>query len=131
MTTPADRRDVAGAFGPIPKPAIAAITVAVVMLAAIIAGGVYYVTAGPSTDDVATFVKKDMQGHFDTDPKMAKYAMTVGRVDLIHTSGVEYKGIATVRAKGTDHNVAITVTYDGDKGMWQAERGAFLFLLSG
>ncbi|NOQ62864.1 hypothetical protein, partial [Mycolicibacterium fortuitum] len=78
-------------------------------------------------------VKKDMQGYFNTDPKMSKYVMTVDRVDLIKTSDTEYKGMAVVRAKGADHNVPVTVTYDGDndKGMWQADRGAFLFLLTG
>ncbi|OBB15086.1 hypothetical protein A5761_15220 [Mycolicibacterium setense] len=121
----------AEAFGRIPKEAIAAITVAAVILAAAIAGGVYYFNRGPSTEDVAAFVKGDMQGYFNSDPKMVKYHLTVDRVDLVHTSDTEYKGIATVRANSTNHNVAITVNYDGDKGMWQAERGAFLFLLSG
>ena len=133
MTTPAERRETSKAFGPIPKPAIAAIITSVLILLAAIAGGVYYFNRGPSTDDVAAFVKKDMQGYFDSDPKMAKYAMTVSRVDLIKTSDIEYKGMAVVRAKGSDHNVPVTVTYDGDndKGMWQADRGAFLFLLTG
>lgn len=117
----------------ISKPAIIGIAFGVVMLVAIIAWGVYYFTRGPSEEDVAAFVKTDMQGYFDSDPQMAKYhfPITVRRVDLIHTSGTEYKGIATVRAKGADHNVAITVNYDGEKGMWQADRGAFLFLLTG
>lgn len=131
MTTPAEGRD--GAFGPIPKAAVAAIAVAALILAAIVGGGIYYFNRGPSTDDVAAFVKKDMQGYFNTDPKMSKYVMTVDRVDLIKTSDTEYKGMAVVRAKGADHNVPVTVTYDGDndKGMWQADRGAFLFLLTG
>lgn len=132
MTTPPPKGVMAHSV-PIPKAAVAAIAVAALILAAIVGGCIYYFNRGPSTDDVAAFVKKDMQGYFNTDPKMSKYVMTVDRVDLIKTSDTEYKGMAIVRAKGADHNVPVTVTYDGDndKGMWQADRGAFLFLLTG
>lgn len=101
------------------------------VLIAIGIGAYMWFNRGPSEDEVAAWVKTDIQNYLWNDPTYGKYQPRVTDVSLIKKTDVEYAGIAKVRAgySGTDHNVAITVTYNGDKGMWEAERGAFLFLI--
>ncbi|AWN02635.1 hypothetical protein SEA_XAVIA_33 [Mycobacterium phage Xavia] len=100
-------------------------------IVAIVAAALWFFFGrGPSTDDVAEFVQKGMQNHLATDPKYSKYALEVRDVSLVPTTGNEYKGVAEVywHRDRAVHNVAITVVYDGSQGIWQTERGSFLFL---
>jgi hypothetical protein len=76
--------------------------------------------------DVGSEVKTSMQRTLDTDQQFAKYHLVVGKVDVMHKSGNEYEGLAVVHsAKNVDHNVAVHVTAEGDRIMWQSDPGAF------
>lgn len=88
-------------------------------------------SCGASTDDVEEWVKKDLQSYVSTDRDLARYYITVTDVSLVEAGDNEYKGIATVRTarRGDEHKIPLAVTYDGGEGIWQAERGAFLFLM--
>ncbi len=69
-----------------------------------------------------------MQSKLDTDPDLSPLHLKVVHVDLVNKAGNEYKGIATVKtSRGTSHDVPIDVTSDGDKTLWEAAPGAFLF----
>ncbi|WP_237165957.1 hypothetical protein [Mycolicibacterium peregrinum] len=69
-----------------------------------------------------------MQSKLDTDPDLSPLHLKVIHVDLVNKAGNEYKGIATVKtSRGMAHDVAIDVTADGDKAVWEAAPGAFLF----
>jgi hypothetical protein len=71
-------------------------------------------------------VKESMQHTFETDPQFAKYHLVVSRVDVRHKSGNDYEGWALVQSpEAVDHDVAIHVTAEGDRIMWQSDRGAF------
>ena len=79
-------------------------------------------------DQVAAEVKSMMQSKLDTDPDLSPLHLKVIHVDLVNKAGNEYKGIAAVKTeRGTSHDVPIDVTADGDKTMWEAGPGAFLF----
>ncbi|WP_235009869.1 hypothetical protein [Mycobacterium sp. 3519A] len=75
-------------------------------------------------DQVAAEVQSSMQSKLaDLSPLHLK----VIHVDLVYKAGNEYKGIATVTSRGKTHDVSIDVTADGDKVVWEAAPGAFLF----
>ncbi|WP_445170904.1 hypothetical protein ACTXG7_10425 [Mycolicibacterium sp. Dal123E01] len=79
-------------------------------------------------DQVAVDVQSAMQSKLDTDPDLSPLHLKVIHVDLVNKAGNEYKGIATVKTlRGTSHDVPIDVTADGDKTIWEAAPGAFLF----
>jgi Protein of unknown function (DUF2510) len=81
-------------------------------------------------DQVAAEVQSAMQSKLDTDPDLSPLHLKVIHVDLVNKAGNEYKGIATVKtSRGTSHDVPIDVTSDGDKTLWEAGPGAFLFAL--
>lgn len=88
-------------------------------------------TAAPKAaqaDQVAAEVQSSMQSKLDTDPDLSPLHLKVVHVDLVNKAGNEYKGIATVKtSRGTSHDVPIDVTSDGDKTLWEAAPGAFLF----
>ncbi|WP_293001559.1 hypothetical protein [Mycobacterium sp.] len=78
--------------------------------------------------DISTEVKESMQQTFRSDPNFSKYQLTVSKVDVMHKSGNDYEGLATVHSpKPVDHQVAIHVTAEGDKMMWQSDPGAFVW----
>ncbi|WGI31706.1 hypothetical protein [Mycolicibacterium aubagnense] len=70
-----------------------------------------------------------MQSKLDTDPDLSPLHVKVIHVDLVNKAGNEYKGIATVTTGGKTRDVPIDVTADGDKVVWEAAPGAFLFAL--
>ena len=79
-------------------------------------------------DQIAAEVQSAMQSKLDTDPDLSPLHLKVIHVDLVNKAGNEYKGIATVKTpRGMTHDVAIDVTADGDKAVWEAAPGAFLF----
>ncbi len=81
-------------------------------------------------DHVAAEVQSAMQSKLDDDPDLSPLHLRVMHVDLVNKAGNEYKGIAKVKtASGTSHDVPIDVTADGDKILWEAAPGAFLFAL--
>lgn len=54
--------------------------------------------------------------------------LTVVEVLLVHKSGNEYKGIATVKASDdTEHDVPVDVTADDENVLWESPPGAFAF----
>ncbi|QRZ09255.1 hypothetical protein JN086_14205 [Mycolicibacterium austroafricanum] len=77
---------------------------------------------------VAGQVKRTMQDKLDNDSDLAKLGLTVVDVTLVHKAGNEYKGLATIRTpKGTERDVPVDVTADGDNILWETPPGAFLF----
>lgn len=89
------------------------------------------VGCGADTDEIESWVEKDLTSYLSTDTKLRPYQLHLVSVDLVHASGNEYTGFATVRTKSyAQHKVPITVTYDGDEGMWQTAPGSFLFLMN-
>jgi hypothetical protein len=81
------------------------------------------------TKQLSQSVEQSMQEEFDSDPSFSKYHIQVEKVGLIKESGNKYDGIATVRTlRSSNHDVAIEVTYDGSKIMWQSPPGALQFL---
>ncbi|TGD84295.1 DUF2510 domain-containing protein [Mycolicibacterium sp. CH28] len=81
-------------------------------------------------DQVAAEVQSAMQSKLDSDPDLSPLHLKVVHVDLVNKAGNEYKGIATVKtSRGTSHDVPIDVTSDGDKTLWEAAPGAFLFAI--
>lgn len=82
------------------------------------------------TDRVAAEVQSSMQSKLDSDPDLSPLHLKVIHIDLVNKAGNEYKGIATVKtSRGMTHDVPIDVTADGDKTIWEAAPGAFLFAL--
>jgi hypothetical protein len=78
--------------------------------------------------DISSEVKESMQHTFETDPQFAKYHLVVSKVDVMHKSGNDYEGMAVVDSpKAVDHDVAIHVTAEGDRIMWQSDPGAFVW----
>jgi hypothetical protein len=87
-------------------------------------------SSGPDLDGIGSIVKESMQHKFDSDASLREYHMTVEKVDVLRSSGNSYKGLATVHTqKGDNHDVAIDVTVDGDKVLWQAPPGSFAFAI--
>lgn len=78
--------------------------------------------------DISSEVKESMQHNFETDSRFANYHLVVTKVDVMHKSGNDYEGLAVVHSpKGVDHDVAIHVTAEGDRVMWQSDPGAFVW----
>lgn len=78
------------------------------------------------TEAVAREVKTAMQRTLDDDEDLK--GLTVVEVVLIHRSGNEYKGIATVKASDdTEHDVPVDVTADDENVLWESPPGAFAF----
>lgn len=83
---------------------------------------------GSRADQIAADVQSSMQSKLDTDPDLSPLHLKVIHVELVNKAGNEYKGIATVEtSRGKSHDVPIDVTADGDKLVWEAAPGAFLF----
>jgi hypothetical protein len=75
---------------------------------------------------VAREVERAMQRNLDDDPDLKD--LTVIEVLLVHKSGNEYKGIATVKASDdTEHDVPVDVTADDENVLWETPPGAFAF----
>lgn len=75
---------------------------------------------------VAVEVERAMQRNLDNDPDLK--GLTVVEVLLVHKSGNEYKGIATVKAADdTEHDVPVDVTADDENVLWETPPGAFAF----
>ncbi|WP_349269134.1 hypothetical protein [Mycolicibacterium parafortuitum] len=71
-----------------------------------------------------------MQQKFNSDDELAKLNLQVRDVVLVQKTGNEYKGLATVRTqKGTEREVPVEVTFDGDNILWESPPGALLFAL--
>jgi hypothetical protein len=76
--------------------------------------------------DIGGQVKTSMQQTLDTDPQFARFHLVVSKVDVMHKSDNDYAGLAVVHGpKNVDHTVAVHVTSDGDRVMWQSDPGAF------
>lgn len=85
---------------------------------------------GEETQQLAERVESAMQESLDTDSNLSQYSVRVLSVDLNKESDTKYEGVATVNTaqSAEEHLVSIEVKIYGERMMWQAERGAFLFL---
>lgn len=84
-------------------------------------------TSAPQpAEAVAEAVQSAMQEDLDDDPDLPSLKVT--NVRLVHKSGNEYKGIATVRTSdGELHDVPVDVTADDANLLWETPPGAFAF----
>ena len=83
---------------------------------------------GVPSESVAATVRESMQRDIDNDSELGKLGLKVVDVNLVHKSGNEYKGIATVRTRdGVTHDVSVDVTADGAGVLWETPPGAFAF----
>ncbi len=54
----------------------------------------------PDTDEIAAWVKDDLQSYLQRDSKRSEYWLQVMELSLVHASGNEYKGgFATARTR--------------------------------
>lgn len=84
----------------------------------------------PDLEALGAQVKTSMQQTLSTDSNFSQYQMKVQKVDVIHKSGNEYQGLATVSLpSGSQHRVSVDITYDGDQMYWQAPPGSFMFAI--
>lgn len=81
-------------------------------------------------DRLSAQVKESMQNFVRDDPDIGPYNLRVLRVELIKVGDAKYEGMAAVRtaASTTEHDIAIEVTADGERAMWESPPGEFLFL---
>jgi hypothetical protein len=79
---------------------------------------------------VGDTVKQSMQSKFDTDPQFRKFHFVVTNVQVASKSGNTYSGIASIKYHNVVHDVVIEVTSDGQNIVWQAQPGAFAFVLT-
>lgn len=78
---------------------------------------------------IASSVRSSMQHDLDSDPDLRGLGLKVVDVTLVHKSGNEYKGIATVRTRdGVSHDVPVDVTADDANTLWETPKGAFSFV---
>lgn len=82
------------------------------------------------TAQLADQVASAMQQYLDTDSNLSQYSVRVLTVDLNKVSDTNYEGMATVNTaqSAKEHLVPIDVKIYGERMMWKAEPGAFLFL---
>jgi len=81
-------------------------------------------------DALTSEVQESMQSKFNTDPDISKYNIRVDEVGLIKETDTKYSGMATVHTPTSgEHKVSIEVKTDGSQIMWEANPGAFLFLV--
>jgi DNA-binding transcriptional regulator of glucitol operon len=83
------------------------------------------------TQQLAGRVESAMQDYLDTDSNLSQYSVRVLTVDLNEVSDTKYEGMATVNTarSSKEHLVPIEVKIYGERMMWSAEPGAFLFLV--
>lgn len=82
----------------------------------------------PSNDSIAESVQVSMQEKFNTDAIFRTMNLTVERVNVVNTSGNNYKGIATLRYKGGLHDVNVEVIADGQSVIWEVPAEEWLFV---
>ena len=82
---------------------------------------------GVSKEDIQNQVKSMLQEKFNTDKDISKYHLQVKRIDLTQESRNKYRGYAVVDYKNQEHNLGITVLYDGKSIMYETDPPAFLF----
>lgn len=82
------------------------------------------------TKAVSAWTQDSMQQKLTADANLAQYGVRVLSIDLIRVSDTKYEGMATVRTSNSpaEHQVKVNVTADGDRMMWEAPPGAFMFL---
>lgn len=82
------------------------------------------------TAQLAEQVESAMQQYLDTDENLSQYSVRVLSVDLNKVSTTNYEGMAAVNTaqSAKERLVPIEVKMYGERMMWKAEPGAFLFL---
>ncbi|MGV0792998.1 hypothetical protein [Mycolicibacterium sp. XJ1819] len=84
-----------------------------------------------STDEIAQWVKTDLQGFVHQDKRLKPYGPQILSVHLVRETDTTYTGYAEVSPlRGPDGRVPLEVTYD-DEGhaMWKTPPGAWLWMM--
>lgn len=80
-----------------------------------------------NTDELVRRVKAMMQDKFDTDPELKKVGLKVIDIVLVHKTGNEYRGTATISGPGGTLQTTIDVTADGTSTMWEIDSSKLNF----
>ena len=99
-----------------------------IVIVALCLGATALVACGPSPEQIGSNVQASMQQTFSTDPNLSQFNLRVTKVVVVKEHGNKYQGMATVfTKKGTEKQVAVEVTAEGDNVIWKTEHGALLF----
>ena len=96
--------------------------IASMMIVAMISG------CGMSTEDIGETVKSSMQETLSADSNFKEHNLKVDSVQVFKKGDNTYKGIASIKYKGSLHDVTVEILVDGDNLMWEAAPGAFMFI---
>jgi hypothetical protein len=84
---------------------------------------------GLSKEDIGQAVKISMQETLSSDSNFKEYNLKVNDVSVFQKGDKSYKGLVSIEYKGASHNVSVEILVDGGDVMWEAEPGAFMFLM--
>ncbi len=84
---------------------------------------------GSSPEEIGRRVQQSMQERFTADPQMSKFGLRVKKVVAIKEAGNKYQGVATIQYKGTERQVPVHITAEGENVIWRTDTGAFMFLM--
>jgi hypothetical protein len=92
------------------------------------AAGGYWWFNRPDPEAIGAQVAKMIQNSMDTTEPMAHLHMTVISVDVVHSDGNKYAGMAHINLNGDQHDVPVDITSDGDQVMMRIQPGGFMFI---
>jgi len=101
------------------------ITVLVLIVAA---GSAYWYFDKPDPDRIGATVAQMIQQKVDTTDPLSKLHMHVQSVDVIHSEGNKYAGVAHINLDGHVNDVPVDILTDGDQVMMQIQPGGFAFV---
>jgi hypothetical protein len=82
----------------------------------------------PAPDTVAAMAKTSMQDILRVDPRFEGSGVEVVKVQLTVDGERKYKGVASIKYKGTVHEVPVNVLVDGLSIKWDTAPDAFSFV---
>jgi hypothetical protein len=101
----------------------------VIVLVLVVAAGVAYWYANkPDDERIGRTVTQMIQQKVDTTEPFSKLHMKVQSVDVIHSEGNKYVGVAHINLNGQVNDVPVDILTDGDQVMMQIQPGGFAFI---
>jgi hypothetical protein len=100
----------------------------VIVLVLIAAAGVaYWYVNKPDAERIGRTVTQMIQQKVDTTEPFSKLHMKVQSVDVIHSEGNKYVGLAHINLNGQVNDVPVEILTDGDEVMMQIKPGGLAF----
>lgn len=101
----------------------------ITVLVLIVAAGVaYWYFNKPDPERIGSTVTQMIQQKVDTTEPFSKLHMKVNSVDVMHSEGNKYIGVAHIALNGSVNDVPVDITADGDQVMMQIHPGGFSFV---